>query len=389
MIGDFRIVKRCSTTLARVSTLELSSTVLELPMFMPVGTYGAMKGMCVPDLKENMILTNTYHLRDLGKSIKGFMRYGLGMLTDSGGFQIGSLPDVVVREEGVEFGSRLFTPEDSMNIQMVLGADIMMQLDDVVNPCEDREKIETSMRRSLRWLDRCIRAVHGTGGEEGKRMKSNEDRIPQIMVDKDSTQILFPIVQGGLCEDLRMESMQGILRRSPKGLAIGGLSGGEEKTEFARTVHFCTRNLPEGIPRYLMGVGYPEDIVVCVALGSDMSDCVYPTRTARFGRAFSDTGDIYLTSRFSMDTRRIDEECGCSTCAKHSRAFLYSIRGTTNFCMLLTVHNLHYMRNLTRRIRESILEDKYPEFIRSFMARRFGNVPEWIRVSLKRVGVEI
>lgn len=387
MIGDFKILKRCCTTNARVSTFELSTATIELPIFMPVGTYGAMKGVLVPDIEENMILANTYHLRNLNRSIKTFMGYRHGMLTDSGGFQIGSLPDVAVTEEGVEFGSKLFTPEDSMNVQMGLGADVIMQLDDVVNPCDSREKIEVAMRRSIRWLDRCIRTVNKTGkDEEGKRHKSD---VPTIKLAEDSTQIIFPIVQGGLDEDLRMESITEILKRAPKGLAIGGLSGGEEKSEFARVVHFCTTRLPEDMPRYLMGVGYPEDIVVCAALGSDMSDCVYPTRTARFGRAFLDSGDIYFTSRLSMDLRKIDDECSCHTCSRHSRAFLCAIKGTTNFCMLLTAHNLHYMRNLTRRIREAILEDRFAEFIREFMKTRFPEIPEWIRKSLVRVGVEL
>lgn len=389
MIGDFRVVKRCSTTNARVSELDLNSVCLSLPIFMPVGTYGAMKGIRVPDLQEDMILANTYHLRGLGKNIKEFMGYAKGMLTDSGGFQIGSLPNVAVMEEGVRFGDTMFTPEDSMSIQMALGADIIMQLDDVVNPCDTREKIEVAMRRSIRWMDRCIQAVNeGSDLQDSKRLKRSSD-IPQIRLDGNSRQILFPIIQGGLDEDLRAESMSEILKRSPRGLAIGGLSGGEEKAEFARIVHYCTRNLPENIPRYLMGVGYPEDIVVCVALGSDMSDCVYPTRTARFGRAFADTGDICLTSRVRSDKGKIDDTCGCYTCSRYSRAFLFAIRGTTNFCMLLTIHNLHYMRNLTRRVRESIMEDRYPEFIRTFMAARFKDIPGWIRTALRGVGVEV
>ncbi|KAG5860020.1 queuine tRNA-ribosyltransferase [Encephalitozoon hellem] len=389
MLGDFKVIKRCSTTNARVSKFELNDVCLELPIFMPVGTYGAMKGICVPSLQESMILANTYHLRALGKSIKKFMKYDRGMLTDSGGFQIGSLPDVVVTEEGVRFGTTLFTPEDSMDIQTKLGADIIMQLDDVVNPCEEREKIEVAMRRSIRWMDRCINAINGCGTDGCNKKVKKETDVPQIKLDEKSTQILFPIIQGGLDEDLRAESIAEILKRSPKGLAIGGLSGGEEKSEFARTVYFCIQNLPEDIPRYLMGVGYPEDIVVCAALGSDMSDCVYPTRTARFGKALSDTGDVCFTPKLKNDKRKIDEDCSCYVCSKYSRAFIFSIKGTTNFCMLLSIHNLHYMRGLTRRIRESIMEDKYPEFIKTFMRRRFREIPEWIRTALGKVGVEI
>ncbi|KAM0671651.1 queuine tRNA-ribosyltransferase [Ordospora colligata] len=390
MLGDFKIKKKCKVTNARVSEFELNDVKLELPIFMPVGTYGALKGVCSADIKESMILANTYHLRDLKKSVKEFMSYNRGMLTDSGGFQIGSLPDVSVSEDGVFFAEKLFTPEDSMEIQRELGADIIMQLDDVVNPCDERNKIEVSMRRSIRWLDRCIKTVNsGTNIRiQGKKRTKLED-APHIEINEHSKQILFPIVQGGLHEDLRQESINEILKRSPKGIAIGGLSGGEEKTEFARIIDYCIRNLPEHMPRYLMGVGYPEDIVVSVALGSDMSDCVYPTRTARFGRAFSDTGDVCFSSKFVLDTRKIDDDCECFTCSKYSRAFLWSIKGTTNFCMLLTAHNLHYMKNLTRRIREAIHDDCYPEFIKSFMLKKFEVVPEWIKAALKMVSVDI
>jgi queuine tRNA-ribosyltransferase catalytic subunit len=382
MIGDFRIVRRCSTTNARVSVLKLSSTTLELPIFMPVATYGAMKGIRVPDIEENMILANTYHLRSLGRDIKEFMGFKHGMLTDSGGFQIGSLPNVAVEEEGVRFGELLFTPEESMEIQMTLGADIMMQLDEVVNPCDTRDRIEAATQRSIRWLDRCIATINGAGEEKAKRIK-------KMGLDEGSTQILFPIVQGGLVDELRRYSIDEIMKRAPRGVAIGGLSGGEEKYKFGRTVHYCVTNLPEEIPKYLMGVGYPEDLVICAALGIDMSDCVYPARTARFGRAFADSGDLYFTSRYSLDTTRIDDACGCYTCRRYCRAYLYSIKGTTNFCMLLTAHNLYYIRNLTRRMREAISGDVYPEFIRSYIGTRFAEVPEWIRQTLRLVNVEL
>ncbi|KAH9411298.1 queuine tRNA-ribosyl transferase [Ordospora pajunii] len=390
MLGDFKIKKKCNVTNARISELELNDVNLELPIFMPVGTYGALKGVRTVDIKESMILANTYHLRNLKKNIKEFMSYGKGMLTDSGGFQIGSLRDVSVSEDGVFFAEKLFTPEDSMKIQRELGADVIMQLDDVVNPCDERNKVEASMRRSIRWLDRCIETVNsGVGIHIQGKKRAKREGTPHIEINEHSKQILFPIIQGGLHEDLRLESINEILKRLPKGVAIGGLSGGEEKTEFARIVDYCIRHLPESIPRYLMGVGYPEDIVVSVALGSDMSDCVYPTRTARFGRGFSDTGDVCFSSKLVLDMRKIDDGCECFTCTKYSRAFLWSIKGTTNFCMLLTAHNLHYMRNLTRRIREAIYGDCYPEFIRSFMSKKFEVVPEWIKVALKMVDVDL
>ncbi|KAF9762701.1 Queuine tRNA-ribosyltransferase catalytic subunit 1 [Nosema granulosis] len=385
MFGDFEILKKCKTTNARVSRFTLNNNTLDLPIFMPVGTYGAIKGVPVEDLKEQMILSNTYHLRNLKKNVKNFMKWKGSMLTDSGGFQIGSLPNVEVTEEGVLFDKKLFTPEESMDIQMGLGADIIMQLDEVVNPNDPIDKIEVACKRSIRWLDRCIKQVYGSEDEENpKRVKEN---LPQIKLEA-RNQILFPIVTGGLDDSLRQYSIDEIVKRNPKGLAIGGLSGGEAKSEFARTVLYCTTHLPDSIPRYVMGVGYPEDIVICSALGTDMSDCVYPTRTARFGRMFSDTGDIYITNKLKGETKK-RQDCDCFTCKNYSLAYLSMLKGTTNFCILTTIHNMHYMRNLTRRIREAILKDEYPEFIKNYMNTRYEKVPEWIVDVLKKVNVEV
>jgi queuine tRNA-ribosyltransferase len=385
MFGDFKILKKCKTTNARVSQFTLNNNTLDLPIFMPVGTYGAIKGVPTEDLKEQMILSNTYHLRDLNKNVKDFMNWKGSMLTDSGGFQIGSLPNVEVKEEGVLFDGKLFTPEESMDIQMQLGADIIMQLDEVVNPNDSLDKIEVASKRSIRWLDRCIEQVYGEKSDEVKRTK--KEVLSEIKLEN-KKQILFPIVTGGLDEKLRQYSIDEIIKRKPKGLAIGGLSGGEAKSEFARTVLYCTTNLPDNIPRYVMGVGYPEDIVICSALGTDMSDCVYPTRTARFGRIFTDSGDIYISNKHRLDLNK-NEECDCSTCSKYSLAYLSMIKGTSNFCRLTTTHNMLYMRNLTKRIREAILEDRYPEFIKSYMRNRYKVVPEWIIEVLKKVNVMI
>lgn len=386
MFGDFEILKKCKTTNARVSKFTLNNNTLDLPIFMPVGTYGAIKGVPVEDLKEQMILSNTYHLRNLNRNVKDFMKWKGSMLTDSGGFQIGSLPNVEVTEEGVLFDKKLFTPEESMDIQMKLGADIIMQLDEVVNPNDPLDKIEVACKRSIRWLDRCIHQVYDSTEENVKRRKE-EDDIPKIKLEN-KKQILFPIVTGGLDEELRQYSIDEIVKRKPRGLAIGGLSGGEEKSEFARTVLYCTTHLPDNIPRYVMGVGYPEDVVICSALGTDMSDCVYPTRTARFGRMFTDSGDIYITNKLRLDTTKI-KDCDCFTCTRYSLAYLSMLKGTTNFCILTTIHNMHYMRNLTRRIREAILEDRYPEFIKSYMTTRYETVPEWIVEVLKKVNVHL
>lgn len=391
MFGAFKIIKKCTTTNARVSEFTLDSVTLHTPIFMPVATYGAMRGVLPSAMPEGIILSNTYHLRNLNRNIKDFMQWDKAMLTDSGGFQIQSLPNVEVTDEGVLFDNKLFTPEDSMDIQMRLGADIMMQLDDVVNPMEPREKHVKAVSRSIEWLDRAILHINGSRGSSSDPDSRKKGKtIPQIKSNQfDHKQMIFPIIQGGLEDDLRKESIDAILLRNPIGLAIGGLSGGEDKTDFCRTVLFCCRNLPDEIPRYLMGVGYPEDIVVCASLGTDMSDCVYPTRTARFGRGFKDDGDVMIDNKVAGDLSPMDSQCTCTTCKKHSKAFLSTIKGTPNFCMLMSIHNMHYMRSLTERIRSSIANDRFPEFIKEFMQKRFKeNIPEWIVTALSLVNIK-
>ena len=493
MFGDFKIIKKCKTTNARVSEFTLKKNTLHLPIFMPVATYGAMRGVKPSSMEEEMILSNTYHLRNLNRNIKDFMGWNKNMLTDSGGFQIQSLPNVEVTDEGVLFDNKLFTPEDSMDIQMGLGADIMMQLDDVVNPKEERELHEKAIERSIEWLDRAIVHINSKNRnkqdnddndkdykqdndnndkdyKQDRNKQDNDDNDKYYKQDNDNndkdykqdtdnndkdykqdndnndkdyktikniknsnvntvdfdntfitssntivynttsinqissfkkskvipritptdSQVLFPIIQGGLLDDLRKKSIDQILQRNPIGLAIGGLSGGEDKTDFCSTVLFCCNNLKVDIPRYLMGVGYPEDIVVCCALGTDMSDCVYPTRTARFGRAFRDSGDLMIDSKVISDLNPIDQDCRCSTCLKFSRSYLSLLKGTPNFCMLMSVHNMFYMRNLTARIRNAILEDKFPLFIKEFMQKRYKeNIPGWITKALKKVNVDL
>lgn len=392
MFGDFQILKKCAKTNARVSTFELSNNTLSLPVFMPVATYGAMRGVQPEYLSEEIILSNTYHLRNLKRNIKKLMGWNKAMLTDSGGFQIQSLPDVKVVDAGVSFGGKLFTPEQSMEAQMVLGADIMMQLDDVVNPKEPRELHVTAVKRSLEWLRRAVEYINSAIDREAREEEEAQNKVRKrhCHIRAANGQMLFPIIQGGLLEDLRKESIDGILEFEPMGLAIGGLSGGESKKDFCRIVHYCCKNLPDCMPRYLMGVGYPEDIVVCHALGVDMSDCVYPTRTARFGRAFLDAGDKIINNSVLYNTAPIDPECECATCKRYSQAYLALLRGTPNFCTLMSIHNLHYMRNLTQRVRDSIINDHFDVFLKEYLTRRFGGaVPEWIHYALKLVSVEI
>lgn len=371
--GSFIIHKECKFTSARISTLHLRTSA-SLPTFMPVATKAAMKGILSKTLNEQIILSNTYHCRNL-ENLSDFMGYSRAMLTDSGGFQIVSLQGTSVTEAGVTFFDAstnnsekiLLTPEGSMEIQNRLGADIIMQLDDVVNPLNEREKVSVAMERSLRWLKRCY---------EGH---------------KRDNQLLFPIVQGGLHKDLRKSSVDKILEYAPKGIAIGGLSGGEDKSDFIEIVKYTIECLPKHIPRYVMGIGYPEDLIACVAVGADMADCVYPTRTGRFGRALMDEGDINLMKDvYKNDMGPLVSGCECFSCVKHTRAFIHSLKGTTNFCILLTIHNLQYMKDLMDRIKQSIMEDNFDVFVRTWSRKRFkGAVPTWFSKVFQDFGIKL
>ncbi|KAJ2163187.1 Queuine tRNA-ribosyltransferase catalytic subunit 1 [Coemansia sp. RSA 552] len=383
----FEVLARCSTTKARASRMHLPHYTAHLPMFMPVGTMGTIKGITTKQLEQldcHVILGNTYHLGsrpgpellEKAGGLHRFMGWDRGLLTDSGGFQMVSLLKLAnITEEGVEFENphdgkqMLLTPEMSIGLQNAIGADIMMQLDDVVSSLTTGARVEEAMRRSIRWLDRSIKA-HGRPQEQN----------------------LFPIVQGGLDERLRTISAQELVKRDAPGYAIGGLSGGEAKGSFWRMVNLSTGILPTTKPRYCMGVGYAEDLVVCSALGVDMYDCVFPTRTARFGNALVRTGSLALRQgRYKEDYSPIDSECDCPTCSKYSRAYLHtSVTRETSGSHLVTVHNIAFQMRLMRDIRQAIVDDRFPQFIRSFMKTRFGKtVPRWIVDALKAVNVDL
>ncbi len=238
------------------------------------------------------------------------------------------------------------------------------------NSSTDFEAIIFSIFRTIRWLDRCIRAH--------KRPDS---------------QNLFPIVQGALDPELRKKCLFEILKRESPGYAIGGLSGGEEKSEFWKIVSLCTDHLPNAKPRYLMGVGWALDLVVCCALGADMYDCVFPTRTARFGTALTDKGLLSLSKKeFQFDFAPIEEGCPCSTCERHSRAYLHSIVNQEAVaCHLMSVHNISYQMRLMTSIRESIRNGKFPEFVKTFLKLQFGSseVPQWAIDALNSVNIRI
>ena len=250
----------------------------------------------------------------------------------------------------------------------------MMQLDDVVDATHtDPERFEEARHRTVRWLDRCIKA------------HTNTDK-----------QNLFPIVQGGLDEEKRKECAKELIERDTPGFAIGGLSGGEEKDKFWRMVAASTEILPKNKPRYLMGVGFALDLVVCSALGVDMYDCVFPSRTARFGSALimSHPGSLQMKQKvFRTDFKPIDESCACSTCQSVTRAHIHKlvVNKETSACHLLTVHNVHFQLRLMKNIRTAISEDKYPDFVRQFVKSNFpnGDYPTWAVNALKHVGINV
>jgi len=391
----FRLDATCGR--ARASTVRLPHGEVYTPVFMPVGTQGTIKGMSSEDMKAlgcKILLGNTFHLAnrpttDLLERFGGlhkFMQWDGNILTDSGGFQMVSLLKLAeITEAGVEFedpkneGSRmLLTPEKSIESQNQIGADIMMALDDVVSSTEtNQERIEEATHRTFRWIDRCIKA------------HKNPDR-----------QNLFGIVQGHLQEDLRELSLKEMVKRDLPGYAIGGLSGGEAKASFWKVVEQCTRpgtGLPEHKPRYLMGVGYPLDIVVCVTLGVDMFDCVYPCRTARFGTALVRTGQLRLTSSdFASDYRPLDGDCG-GPLKGYTRAMLHTIvTKEAVAATLITQHNLWFMLNLLTEMRTAIEAGTLGDWVRKFLQDFFPAAtpppckhcpPRWVRDALRAAGI--
>ena len=249
----------------------------------------------------------------------------------------------------------------------------MMQLDDVVDATHtDPERFEEARHRTVRWLDRCI--------------------VAHTQTDK---QNLFPIVQGGLDEQKRRECAKELIERNTPGFAIGGLSGGEEKDQFWRMVAASTEILPRNKPRYLMGVGFALDLVVCSALGVDMYDCVFPSRTARFGTALimSHPSELKLKQQiYRKDFKPLEEDCPCSTCTSVTRAHIHKlmVNRETSGCHLLTVHNVHFQLRLMKKIRESIVQDKYPEFVKEFVVSNYPNgCPSWAINALKHVGISV
>jgi queuine tRNA-ribosyltransferase len=352
---------------ARRGTLTLVHGEVETPVFMPVGTYGAVKAMSPAELEENgtrIVLGNTFHLwlRPGLEAIAAhgglhrFMGWSHPILTDSGGYQVYSLGDLrKIGEEGVRFASpvngdrMLLTPEESMRIQRTLDADIAMVFDECTPYPAGEGEAGDSMRLSLRWAERSKKA------HEGNR------------------NALFGIVQGGMHEALRDESLAGLSRIGFDGYAIGGLSVGEPKRDMRRILRHTAPKLPADSPRYLMGVGTPEDIVEAVQAGIDMFDCVLPTRNARNGWLFTRYGDVKIrNARHREDARPLDETCGCYACAHFSRAYLHHLQKVNEIlgARLNTLHNLHYYQTLMRELREAISAGRLAEHAATFRETR-------------------
>ena len=358
---------------ARRGTMTLNHGVVQTPIFMPVGTYGAVKGMSPDMLREinaQIILGNTFHLwlrpgMDVMKVHGGlhqFMNWDKPILTDSGGFQVFSLGDLrKITEEGVKFsspvnGDKLFlTPEGSMQIQTVLNSDIVMQFDECTPYPADVKTARESMELSLRWAKRSL--------DEFNRLENPN--------------ALFGIVQGGMHEHLRTESLANLAEMPFHGMAIGGLSVGEPKDEFYRVLEFIGHQLPSEKPRYLMGVGTPEDLVFGVSQGIDMFDCVMPTRNARNGWLFTRFGDLKIkNARYKTDLRPLDETCTCYTCRNFSRSYLHHLHkmGEMLGAQLNTIHNLHYYLQLMQDLRDALDDDRFDEVVREFHANRARGV---------------
>ncbi len=352
---------------ARRGRLHLSHGTVDTPAFMPVGTYGSVKGMlpeAVAETGAQIILGNTFHLMlrpgceviEAHGGLHQFMNWHGPILTDSGGFQVFSLAQRrKITEQGVAFqspvdGSQVFLgPEESMAVQRSLNSDIVMIFDECTPYPADFDSAETSMNLSLRWALRSRQAF------------------------ADNPNALFGIVQGGMHESLRRRSAEGLMEIGFDGYAIGGLSVGEPPQERNRVLGLTTPLLPPGKPRYLMGVGKPEDLVKSVQMGVDMFDCVMPTRNARNGHLFTRFGTVRIrNAKYQKDTAPIDSQCACYTCQNYSRAYLKHLERCNEIqaSQLMTLHNIHYYQELMAGLRQAVEQGRLGEFVKDFYAQR-------------------
>lgn len=364
---DFWVRRTDLGTQARLGTLSTAHGDVDTPAFMPVGSLGAVKGIDPVDLQAlgfRLILNNAYHLylrpghevvAELG-GLHAFASWPGAILTDSGGFQVFSLAKLCkVTDDGVTFQSHLdgslhhVTPERAIEIQEALGADIIMAFDECVALPASLDRVKEALLRTNRWARRC----------QGARRRTD--------------QALFGIVQGGQDAELRARAARDIVSMGFDGYAVGGLSVGEEKSVMLRMLEATIPELPTGRPRYLMGVGMPEDLVESVARGIDLFDCVVPTRHGRTGWLFTSFGRILIkNARYARDARPIDPDCQCPVCTRHSRAYLHHLFAVKEMLgvRLNTLHNLHYFADLMRHIRQAIQGGVFAEFRTQFHARQ-------------------
>jgi queuine tRNA-ribosyltransferase len=360
---------------ARAGTFLTPHGPVPTPAFMPVGTLATVKTLTpeeVGGLGASMVLANTYHLflrpghelvAELG-GLHDFMRWDGPLLTDSGGFQVFSLARInQVRDDGVVFRSHidgsqhLFTPEGVVDIQRALGADVVMAFDQCPPGGASHTEVVEANRRTLMWLERC------------------RDRFQEPSIQKPRLkQALFPVLQGNVYDDLRIQQARDVLELGDwPGLAIGGLSVGESKEDMWRTVGLLDPILPSTVPRYLMGVGYPDDLLMAVALGVDLFDCVAPTRNARHGTVWSrEEGQVNLkAARYKLDTRPIDSSCDCYTCNRFDRAYLRHLAVAKEWLghRLLTLHNLRFLVSLAEEARSRIQDGSFQGWSREWLSR--------------------
>ncbi len=362
---SFKIIKESSDSKARIGEFQTPHGVIETPVFMPVGTLATVKSLSPEEVEETgsqILLSNTYHLHlrpgeNIVKQAGGlhkFMNWNKPILTDSGGFQVFSLSTLrKVKDEGVEFNSFLdgskhfLTPEDAIRIEEDLGADIIMAFDECTAAGKSYEESKIAMERTLAWLDRC------------KKAKTRDD------------QVLFPIVQGNMYKDLRIESAKRTAPYAECGIAIGGLSVGEEKPVMYEMIEAIEPYLPKNMPRYLMGVGSADCFIEGIFRGVDMMDCVLPTRIARNGTAMTFSGNITIrNAEFKDDFRPIEDGCDCYACRHYSRAYIRHLINTDEILggRLLSIHNIRFLHRLTAKIKDAIRNDALSDYRKEFFA---------------------
>jgi len=373
---------------ARAGVLTTRRAQIETPVFMPVGTAGTVKGIrfeaLESELDARIILGNTYHLWlrpgiEVIKAAGGlhrFISWNRALLTDSGGFQVWSLGALrKITEEGTEFRShvdgslRFLSPEVSMEVQAALGSDIVMVFDECAPGAASHEETERSLNLTARWAKRSKDAFDRLQAEDADTGRIEADGLS-------GTQALFGIVQGAGHLDLRRNSLEQTVNIGFDGYAIGGLSVGEEKSVMFEVIDDIAPRMPQDAPRYLMGVGTPEDLVEAVARGVDMFDCVLPTRNGRTGQAFTSRGKLNIkNAQFTNDGRPLDESCPCAVCRRHTRAYLRHlyISGEMLASILLTHHNLAFFLDTMRGVRQSIRSGDFPKFRREFTERLNAN----------------